>query len=465
MARILIQRMTWRTAAPVVLDNAMVITTAAVGVYAMTGVGIGASLTDLGFVARAAIMALAIQLCLYYADLYDGMMAKGISELMVRVLRALGATAGIMALTYLLFPGVMMGSGVAVVTLGLVTVPAIVWRIGFLWIGDRIGPSERLLILGTRPAAVSLAKDLMARRIETGVEVVGFIEPEPAVVRNILPPPGIIGTVDDIPRIVARRNVDRVVVSLEDARGRLPMNTLLEMKLSGVRFDHLASVYEEYTGKIAVENLRPSWFIFSDGFRKPRRLVVAKRLFDLLVASVGLVLGLPVLLGVGLAVRLSSHGPVLYHQRRTGQHGEAFIVHKFRTMHVDAEAGTGPSWATADDPRVTPIGAFLRRSRLDELPQLWNILVGDMSLVGPRPERPEFVSQLTREIPFYGQRHVVKPGLTGWAQVRYTYGASVEDSMEKLQYDLFYIKNMSIMLDLLVVFSTAKTVLLRRGGR
>ncbi len=465
MARILIQRMTVRAAAPVVIDNAVVLAAAAAGAWAVTGTAPAASLTDAGFLARATLLALGIHLCLYYADLYDGTTITDAQDVLVRTLRSIGATAMLMAVAYLAFPGAVVDSGIAVLTLGLVVVPAIGWRLGFLWFGDRIGPRERLLILGTQPAAVNLANELIARRRETGVDVVGFIEPEAAKPRQILPEPGIIGTVDDIPRLVHRRRIDRVVVSLQDARGRLPMDTLLEMKLDGVRFDHLASVYEEYTGKIAVENLRPSWLIFSDGFRKPRRLVIAKRIADVLIAAAGLVLAAPLMLGVALAVRLTSRGPVLYHQRRTGQHGEVFVVHKFRTMRVDAEAGTGPSWATADDPRVTPIGAFLRRSRLDELPQLWNILAGDMSLVGPRPERPEFVSQLSREIPFYGQRHVVKPGLTGWAQVRYTYGASIEDSMEKLQYDLFYIKNMSMLLDLLIVFSTAKTVLLRRGGR
>jgi exopolysaccharide biosynthesis polyprenyl glycosylphosphotransferase len=237
------------------------------------------------------------------------------------------------------------------------------------------------------------------------------------------------------------------------------------MKLNdGVAFDHLASVYEEYTGKIAVENLRPSWFIFSDGFRKSAALVMVKRLVDVIAGGIGVVLSLPVMLLVALLIKLTSRGAVLYHQARVGQHGRIFTVHKFRSMVSDAEATTGAVWAQENDSRVTPIGGFLRRSRLDELPQLWNVLRGDMSLVGPRPERPEFVRNLTEKIPFYGQRHVVRPGLTGWAQIRYTYGASVEDAMEKLQYDLFYIKNLSLALDLFILVSTVKTVLQRRGA-
>jgi sugar transferase (PEP-CTERM system associated) len=232
-----------------------------------------------------------------------------------------------------------------------------------------------------------------------------------------------------------------------------------------VSFDHLTDVYEEYTGKIAVENLRPSWLIFSSGFRKTKVLLAAKRTLDIAGALVGLIIGLPIMLLVAVLVRLSSPGPVLYQQERVGLNGRVFRIRKFRSMCADAEAKTGAVWSTANDPRVTRVGRFLRLTRLDELPQLWNVLRGDMSIVGPRPERPEFVSDLTEQIPFYGQRHVVKPGLTGWAQVRYTYGASVEDTIQKLQYDLYYIKNLSIALDLVIVIETLKIVILRRGAR
>src|SRR5262249_19946024 len=256
---------------------------------------------------------------------------------------------------------------------------------------------------------------------------------------------------DDIPSLVPRLSIDRVVVSLGDARGRLPMDRLLAIRLNdGVSFDHLASVYEEYTGKIAVEHLRPSWLIFSDGFRKTRASVAVKRAFDVIFASIGLLAGLPIMALIALAVKLTSRGSVLYHQERVGLNGAVFVLHKFRTMQPDAESATGPVWSSANDARVTRIGRFLRGARLDELPQLWNVLCGEMSLVGPRPERPTFVQELQAQIPYYGQRHVVKPGLTGWAQVRYTYGASVEDAVEKLQYDLYYIKNLSFALDLVI---------------
>jgi sugar transferase (PEP-CTERM system associated) len=302
-------------------------------------------------------------------------------------------------------------------------------------------------------------------RSQIGVELVGFVDPDPARVGQPLFNPGIIGSLEDIPAIVRARAVDRVVVSLSEARGTLPMAKLLEMKLEGVSFAHLASVYEEYTGKIAVDNLRPSWFIFGDGFRQSAWLFMAKRAMDVMLSSVGLVLALPVMAAVAAGVWLTSDGPIFYHQRRVGQHGRVFTVHKFRSMRQNAEAATGAVWSQGEkDPRITVVGHFLRRTRLDELPQLLNILKGDMSFVGPRPERPEFVSQLTQDIPYYGQRHVVRPGLTGWAQVRYTYGASVEDALMKLQYDLFYIKNLSLALDMFILFSTVKTVLLRRGA-
>jgi sugar transferase (PEP-CTERM system associated) len=294
---------------------------------------------------------------------------------------------------------------------------------------------------------------------------VGFVQTPSDRLPAHLPGRGVIGSIADIPRLVKEHHVDRVVLSMSDARGRLPMDALLGMKLQGVRFDHLASVYEEYTGKIALENLRPSWLVFSDGFRKLRLVALAKRVSDIAAALVGLVLALPLMAAVAIAIRLTSRGPVLYHQARVGEHGRPFTLHKFRTMRPDAEALSGPAWSPEGDPRVTPVGHVLRRTRLDEIPQLWNVLRGHMSLVGPRPERPEFVQQLTEDIPYYGQRHVVRPGITGWAQVRFSYGASIEDAIEKLQYDLFYIKNLSLTLDLVIVLATIKIVLLRRGGR
>ena len=464
--RFLLHRVRLRALALAIGESILIV--AAVIVAAIVRVGF-ADTVELFLEENAALKTLLVvaitQISMYYADLYDVRVVADRRELFTRLVQALATTSFALALVYFWFPALIIGRGVFLIAAVFVMPLAIGWRIAFEWLSGRVGPRERLLLVGTSPAAVSLARELYSRRHELGVEIVGFIDPDPAKVGTPLINPGIIGTIDDIPSIVARASVDRVVVSLADARGKLPMDTLLEMKLDGVTFDHLASVYEEYTGKIAVENLRPSWLIFSDGFRKTRFLSAAKRVLDVAGASVGLLIALPVMVLVALAVRLTSPGPALYHQQRVGQHGRVFTVHKFRSMRADAEAATGPVWASKDgDPRVTPIGGLLRRTRLDELPQLWNVLKGDMSFVGPRPERPEFVADLTEQIPFYGQRHVVRPGLTGWAQVRYTYGATTEDALQKLQYDLFYIKNLSIALDLFIIFETIKTVVLRKGA-
>jgi sugar transferase (PEP-CTERM system associated) len=406
------------------------------------------------------------QLSLYYADLYDLRGVGSIRDLTARLIEALGATSLILAGVYFLAPDWIVGRGVFVISVVFMVSLVVAWRVAFAWLTQRVAPRERLLLVGTNTAAVELARELFERRQELGVEIVGFVDPDPTRIGMAVLNPGVVGTIDDIPQLVSRLNVDRVVVSLADARGKLPMDRLLDIRLdSGVTFDHLASVYEEYTGKIAVENLRPSWLIFSEGFRKTRLLMTAKRALDVVFAAAGLAIGGPIMLLVAVAVRCTSAGPILYHQRRVGRHGREFTAHKFRTMREDAESGTGPVWSAANDTRVTSCGGFLRRTRLDEMPQLWNVLVGDMSFVGPRPERPEFVKQLTERIPFYGQRHVLKPGLTGWAQVRYTYGASVEDAIEKLQYDLYYIKNLSIALDFVIVLETIKTVLTRKGAR
>jgi sugar transferase (PEP-CTERM system associated) len=411
---------------------------------------------------KSLLIAFVYQLCLYYADLYEFGLTADRRELLARTLKALGISSMILAILYFVFPGLVIGQGVVAVAAAIAAALVIGWRIAFVWVATSFGPRQRLLIIGSTATALSFARELEACR-ELGVEIVGFVDPAGSLGADGVPPTAVVGTIDDIPAIVRTRSVDRVVVSLADARGKLPMQTLLQMKLDGVMFDHLASVYEEYTGKIALENLRPSWLIFADGFRKTRRHAIVKRATDVCGASAALILLSPVMAFVALAIKLTSRGPVLYHQRRVGQNGQVFDLHKFRSMCEHAETSTGPVWASKHDARITRIGHFLRRTRLDELPQLWNIVRGAMSIVGPRPERPEFVSALTEQIPFYAQRHIVKPGLSGWAQVRFAYGASVEDSMEKLQYDLFYIKHMSISLDVIIMLETLKTVILRRG--
>src|SRR5712691_11690346 len=340
------------------------------------------------------------QLCLYYNDLYDLRTIGDSRDLFVRLVQSLGTTSLMLACVYYWFPDLIIGRGVFLISTGFSLTLVVGWRLAFRWLSTR-ATSERLLLVGTSRASVDLARELFERRQELGVDIVGFVDPDPARLGMPVLNPGVVGTIEDIPALVERFHVDRVVVSLSDARGKLPMDTLLTVRLdTGVTFDHLASVYEEYTGKIAVENLRPSWLIFSDGFRKTPSLTAAKRVFDIGLSTIGLTFGLPVLALVAAAVRLTSRGPVLYHQERVGLNGRRFRVHKFRTMRADAEAATGPVWSTENDARITSIGRLLRRTRLDELPQLWNVLVGEMSFVGPRPERPSFVEELTAKIPF-----------------------------------------------------------------
>lgn len=417
---------------------------------------------------RVLLIVVVCQVCLHYTDLYDLRTMTTKRDLAQRVMRAIGATSLILGIAYWLFPLLVVRQNVFLLSAVLSVALVMLWRSAFDIITDHLAPRERLLLVGTSPAAVVLARELFERRQELGVDIVGFVDPDPARVGAPVINPGVVGTIDDIPALSSRMHVDRVVVSLSDERGKLRMDQLLDVRLrSGVLFDHLASVYEEYTGKIALENLRPSWLVFSTGFRKTQLLTVTKRTFDLVAAVCGLILSLPLTIITAILVKLESpRDPVLYHQERVGLNGATFTIHKFRTMKSDAEAKTGPVWSAGDnDPRITRVGRFLRKTRLDEIPQLWNVLVGDMSLIGPRPERPSFVEKLTQQIPFYGQRHVVKPGVTGWAQVRYAYGASVEDALEKMQYDLYYVKHMSLMFDLMIALETIKTVVLRRGAK
>jgi len=456
----------WRPIVLILGETGFLLGAVILGIYVRLGSEAWWLLEFEGGWPKALLIVGVCQVTLHYSDLYDLRGVPGVRDLTVRLTSALGTTSLILAVVYYLAPHWIIGRGVFVISVAFMISSVVAWRAAFAWLTRQVSPRERLLLVGTNAAAVDLARELFARRQELGVDIVGFVDPDPSRIGTPIINPGVVGSIDDIPMLVSRLNVDRVVVSLSDARGMLPMNRLLDIRFAnGVTFDHLASVYEEYTGKIAVENLRPSWLIFSEGFRKTRLLMAAKRALDLVFAGFGLLVGLPIMLFVGALVKSTSRGPMFYHQMRVGLKGHEFTVHKFRTMGQDAERATGPVWSTANDSRVTPVGRFLRRTRLDEMPQLWNVLKGEMSFVGPRPERPEFVRELTEKIPYYGQRHVLKPGVTGWAQIRYTYGASVEDAIEKLQYDLYYIKNLSISLDFVILLETLKTVIMRRGAR
>jgi sugar transferase (PEP-CTERM system associated) len=287
--------------------------------------------------------------------------------------------------------------------------------------------------------------------------VVGVASEEPTDREDVLGFP-ILGHGRDLASIHRKRPMDTIIVALTDQRGSLPVEELMELKFAGVTVIDSVTFHEAFSGKIVLESLRPSWFVFTDGFKVSRLRLLIKRAFDLGSAALGLASTLPLAIIVAALVKLTSRGPLLYRQERVGWGGATFQLLKFRTMQTDAEARSGPVWAAENDSRVTRIGRYLRRFRIDEIPQMWNVLKGEMSFVGPRPERPFFVKQLAGVLPYYNQRHVVKPGITGWAQVRYPYGASVEDAREKLQLDLYYIKHTNLGFDVKILVTTIRVL-------
>jgi sugar transferase (PEP-CTERM system associated) len=413
---------------------------------------------------KIAVVTLICQLCLYYNDFYDLTLVHSNRELVVRLLQAAGAASILLAALYFIQPSLIIGSGIFVSSLFVFLVAILGWRLIFNSVtGSLKLDEERVLVVGTGDTARKVARQILDQH-EFAYRVIGFIDDDAARIGERIVNPAIIGTPADIERLVALHHVDRIIVGLSDRRGKLPVAELLRAKMAGIRVEDATTTYERVTGKILIDDLRPSWLIFSDGFRVSRVTRLMKRAIDLLLALALAIVTLPLMLITALLVLLEDGRPILYRQERTGESGRTFVLSKFRSMRKDAEKGGTPIWATDGDNRVTRVGRFIRKSRLDELPQLWNVLRGDMSFVGPRPERPFFVAQLAEDIPFYQQRHAVKPGLTGWAQVKYRYGSSREDAMEKLRYDLYYIKHLSVFFDLTIVFDTVKVVLFRKGA-
>jgi sugar transferase (PEP-CTERM system associated) len=398
-----------------------------------------------------------VMVCSHWFDLYDTARLPAKGELYFRLLLVPGLLAFILAAVSWVRPSYLLGNGSSAVGLLILTVALFGWRLGYAWLIQLPMLQERIYVLGTGERAQRLVQGLR-QNPELGVEVASWTgKLEGAVTRESI--------AAHLVEAVTKSKVHRVVVAMPDRRGTTPMQELLDLKMKGVKIEEAASWLEKISGKIEVENLYPSWLVFGHGFRRSSMFQLTRRFISIMVSLVGLILTAPLIPFIMLLIKLDSPGPVFYRQRRVGKGGQVFDVIKFRTMRQDAEAGNGPQWAGERDPRVTRVGKFLRSSRLDEIPQLSCVLRGDMAFVGPRPERPEFVEWLSREIPYYGVRHIVRPGLTGWAQVRYKYGSTVEDAREKLQYDLYYIKNASIGLDLLIMFQTIKTVLLRRGAQ
>ncbi len=392
----------------------------------------------------------------YYFDLYD--LQRNRSEVYVRLLFVLGGLSLLLAVATYLFPALIIGNNVFAVGLILLTAGLLSWRRTFDWLLQKPFLRERVYVLGTGERANRLVETLRTRA-ELGMEVVGWA----GAVSNGSVNRETLGS--RLVELGRDGRVDRVIVALEDRRSIMPVRELLELRLRGIKVEDATGLLEKVSGKIEVDQLYPSWLIFSEGFRLSSAFLLVRRLVSVLISLALLMIVLPLIPIIALAIRLASPGPIFYRQQRVGQFGRVFYCYKFRTMRADAEADVGPTWAGDNDPRITPVGRFLRKTRMDEIPQLWNVLRGDMSFVGPRPERPEFVKELAAKIPYYHLRHVIRPGITGWAQINYHYGASLEESKEKLRYDLYYIKNLSLSLDLYIVVQTVKTVLLGRGSR
>jgi sugar transferase (PEP-CTERM system associated) len=404
-------------------------------------------------------------LILYFYDLYDYVVMTNRRELMLRLVQALGIAWALLAFVFYFVPQLLIGRGVSVISVPLVLVLLLGWRIFIHSLTGHPDVGEKILVVGTGQAALDTAEAVWERR-DAGYRIVGFVSENGAKPREKLGRSEILGKAVDLEAVIRNEKIDRVVIAVRERRGAFPTEALLKMSLAGdVSIEECTSFFERITGKVHVDMLRPSWLIFAGRRRDSPIKAVFRESIHRVLALIGLVLSLPFALLTAILIKLDSRGPIFYKQERMGRSGRIFNVIKFRSMKTDAEADGKPKWASSNDERTTRVGKIIRKLRIDEIPQFWNILKGEMNFVGPRPERPHFVKQLATEIPYYEHRHLVAPGLTGWAQIKYPYGASVSDAIQKLQYDLYYIKNQSLTLDLVIVFDTIKTVLFGKGGR
>jgi sugar transferase (PEP-CTERM system associated) len=394
----------------------------------------------------------------YYFDLYEPSIVSGRLQIYFRILLVLGFDCFILSAFLLVDPEVSIGPYVYVIGFLLLAPALILLRRSYEWVVAQKMFRERVYVLGAGDYARSIV-DAIRARPDLGLEVVDWedVQLEPSARKKVW-----IQALEKIGN--SKSPVHRIIVAMESRRGELPVQELLSLRFQGIAVEEDGTLRERLYGKIQLDGLRPSNFLYSEGFRIRASQQFTRQVVSICVAALGLLIFLPFFPLVLLAVKLSSAGPIFFRQTRVGMGGRNFEVLKFRTMFTDAEAG-GAKWATKNDPRVTKVGMFLRKTRIDEIPQLWNVLRGDMGFVGPRPERPEFVAWLSEELPFYYLRTLIRPGLTGWAQVRFGYGATLAETKEKLEYDLYYIKHMSLGLDLLIMFETIKTILRRRGAQ
>jgi sugar transferase (PEP-CTERM system associated) len=412
---------------------------------------------------KALLIAVVFQLALHLKDIYGFSGKRPSREYALRILQALIMAIIAFCVIFYLAPELTLSRGILGISILFSSVFLILYHTFLrLYFGSR-APRTNLLVLGTGNLAREAVREILGHP-ELGIKVVGFVDDKPHLVGVSIVNPKVVGVYEDLPKLVANHKIDRIVVGLQDRRGKLPIKELLDFKTRGVAVEDVTTFYERVAGKIPIENLKPSWMVFNSGFGVSKGMLFKKRMLGFMISLSMLILLSPVILLLMILIKLDSRGSIFYRQERVGQDGRTFMLVKFRSMYEDAESETGPVWSREGDKRITRIGHFMRRTRLDELPQFYNVLRGDMSLVGPRPERPHFVQHLAETIPFYPLRHIVKPGITGWAQINYGYANSLDHTIEKLQYDLFYIKNMSLVLDLLVALETVKTVLVKKGS-
>ncbi len=409
------------------------------------------------------------QTCLYYNDMYDFKISEDYKELGLRLIQALGFAAIFLAIVYLIIPQAIIGTGIFLIGISFVVLLIVSWRFCYAMVLDHGLFNQKIILLGSADLIGNIKQEINERK-DCGYEIAAEVPESKAKSRecsyNPVNSQDLCGhKYEGLSKLARAYNIEKVIVALEEKRNNFPAKELLKCRVNGIEVIDGNSFYEMLTGKLIVKAINPSWFIFSDGFRKSRILRVMKRSVDLLLACIMLIVFFPLIAVIALLIKIDSKGPVIFSQERVGQNRKIYRMHKFRSMVEDAERLSGPVWAQDDDKRITRVGNIIRKLRMDELPQLWDVLKGNMSFVGPRPEREHFVKQLDKLVPYYSERFTVKPGITGWAQVSYGYGATVDDAVEKLNYDLFYIKNLSFFMDLMIVLRTIKIVLFRKGSR
>ena len=457
-------RLSPRTIWLILADTAIIYGGIVLAIYLRLGFsGADYQLNDNSGWYKVALATFVCLLILYFYDLYDYTVMGNRRELMLRLVQALGIAWALLALLFYLVPPLLIGRGVSVISVPLVLALLLIWRVLIHYLTGHPEIGEKILVVGTGQSAKDTAQAVWERR-DAGYRIVGFVTENGGQPNEKIGESKIVGRVEDLVGLVKSEKIDRIVIAIRERRGTFPTETLLKMSLAGdVSIEECTSFFERVTGKVHVDMLRPSWLIFDGRPRDTRLKTAFREVIHRGLGLIGFVVSLPIAILAAILIKLESKGGVLYRQERVGKNGRIIKVIKFRSMRTDAEKDGKPVWATSNDDRVTRVGRIIRKIRVDEIPQFWNIIKGEMSFVGPRPERPHFVEQLAREIQFYEHRHLVAPGLTGWAQIKYPYGASVEDARQKLQYDLYYIKNQSLALDLVIVFETVKTVLFGKG--